>query len=82
MLLLYNLEKKSVEKVSKSLQIQIIDVLLQSISDKTIKERKEAYLQIGGGVSQDDKSREQRCRVDTPNTQEACRSYDRSLFHR
>jgi hypothetical protein len=38
MLLLYNLEKKSVEKVSKSLQIQIIDVLLQSINDKTIKE--------------------------------------------
>ncbi len=37
MLLLYNLEKKSVEKVSKSLQIQIIDVLLQSINDKTIK---------------------------------------------
>lgn len=38
MLLLYNLEKKRVEKVSKSLQIQIIDVLLQSINDKTIKE--------------------------------------------
>lgn len=38
MLLLYNLEKKCVEKVSKSLQIQIIDVLLQSINDKTIKE--------------------------------------------
>lgn len=38
MLFLYNLEKKSVEKVSKSLQIQIIDVLLQSINDKTIKE--------------------------------------------
>lgn len=38
MLLLYNLEKKSVEKVSKSLQIQIIDVLLQSLNDKTIKE--------------------------------------------
>lgn len=38
MLLLYNLEKKSVEKVSKSLHIQIIDVLLQSINDKTIKE--------------------------------------------
>ena len=37
MLLLYNLEKKSVEKISKSLQIQIIDVLLQSINDKTIK---------------------------------------------
>lgn len=37
MLLLYNLEKKSVEKVSKSLQIQIIDVLLQSVNDKTIK---------------------------------------------